>query len=68
MGEILDKTKGKIKQAVGDLTGDKDLKREGENDEAKGRVKGVATAVKGAIKDVKHAVKDVKRAIKAVAK
>jgi uncharacterized protein YjbJ (UPF0337 family) len=30
IGEIIDKTKGKIKQAVGDLTGNKRLKREGE--------------------------------------
>ena len=29
VGEIIDKTKGKIKQAVGDLTGNKRLKREG---------------------------------------
>jgi len=30
MGEIIDKTKGRIKQAVDDLTGNKRLKREGE--------------------------------------
>jgi uncharacterized protein YjbJ (UPF0337 family) len=51
MGEIIDRTKGKIKQAVGALTGDKKLKREGENDELKGRVKGVAKDVKRAVKD-----------------
>jgi uncharacterized protein YjbJ (UPF0337 family) len=50
MGEIIDKTKGKIKQAVGDLTGNKKLKREGERDELKGRVKDVKRAVKGAVK------------------
>lgn len=49
MGEIIDKSKGKIKQAVGDLTGNKKLEREGEEDELKGRVKGV-------VKDVKRAV------------
>ena len=37
MGEMIDKSKGKIKQAVGDLTGNKKLKREGERDELKGR-------------------------------
>ena len=58
MGEIIDKAKGKIKQAVGDLTGDKKLKREGEDDERKGKVKGVVKDVKHAIKDVKHAIKD----------
>jgi uncharacterized protein YjbJ (UPF0337 family) len=57
MGEIIDKTKGKIKQAVGSLTGDEKLKQEGENDELKGEVK-------GAVKDVKHAMKDAKHAIK----
>ncbi len=56
MGEIIDKTKGRIKQAVGSLTGDPKLKEEGENDELKGELKGV-------VKDVKHAVKDVKHAI-----
>ena len=51
MGEIIDKAKGKIKQAAGALSGDKNLKREGEVDETKGNVK-------GAVEDVKHAVKD----------
>ena len=63
MGEIVDKAKGRIKQAVGGLTGDKDLKREGEDDERKGKVEGavedVKHAVKGAVKDVKHAIKEV---------
>ena len=63
MGEIIDKTKGKIKQAVGGLTGDKELKQEGENDELMGKLKGAAEdvkhAVKGAVKDAKHAIKEV---------
>jgi len=54
MGEIIDKSKGKIKQAVGDLTGNKKLKREGERDELKGQIKGV-------VKDVKRAVKGPKK-------
>jgi uncharacterized protein YjbJ (UPF0337 family) len=58
MGEIIDKTKGRIKQVVGDLTGDEELKREGEDDEAKGKVEGVVKDVKHAIEDVKHAFKD----------
>jgi uncharacterized protein YjbJ (UPF0337 family) len=58
MGATLDKTKGKIKQAIGDLTGNQELKHEGEDDVTKGKVKGVAKAVKGAVKDVKHAIKD----------
>ena len=51
MGEIIDKVKGKIKQAAGAVTGDKNLEREGKVDEAKGKVK-------GAVEEVKHAVKD----------
>jgi uncharacterized protein YjbJ (UPF0337 family) len=51
MGEFIDKTKGRIKQAVGDLADDKKLKREGKIDEIKGKVEGV-------IKDAKHAIKD----------
>ncbi len=54
MGEIADKSKGRIKQAVGDLTGNAKLKREGERDELRGKLKG--------------AVKDVKRAVKKAAK
>jgi uncharacterized protein YjbJ (UPF0337 family) len=49
MGEIIDKTKGKIK-AVGALAGDKKLKHEGKVGSAKGKVK-------GAVEDLKHAVK-----------
>ena len=49
MGEIIDKVKGKTKQAAGNLVGDKNLKREGQLDEAKGKVK-------GAVEEIKHAV------------
>ena len=65
MGELTDKAKGKVKQAVGGLTGDKGLKREGEKDERKGQVEGavedVKHAVKGAVKDAKHALKEVSK-------
>lgn len=50
MGEIIDRVKGKTKQAAGALAGDKKLQREGKVDEAKGKAK-------GAIENVKHAVK-----------
>jgi uncharacterized protein YjbJ (UPF0337 family) len=50
MGELLDKAKGKIKQAAGSLAGDKKLEQEGKVDSGKGKVK-------GAVEDVKHAVK-----------
>ena len=35
-----DTAKGRLKQAAGDLTDDKDLKREGKVDEAAGKAKG----------------------------
>lgn len=34
-----DQAKGRIKQAVGDLTDDRDIKREGKLDEAAGKLK-----------------------------
>jgi uncharacterized protein YjbJ (UPF0337 family) len=50
MGEIIDKVKGKIKQAAGGLAGDKKLEQEGKIDSAKGKVK-------GAVEDIKYAAK-----------
>jgi uncharacterized protein YjbJ (UPF0337 family) len=61
MGKFIDKTKGKIKQAIADLTGDKGLKREGKTDEIKGKIEGAVDDAKGAVTD---AVKDAKRAVK----
>jgi uncharacterized protein YjbJ (UPF0337 family) len=40
-----DQTKGRIKKAVAELTGDENLKREGEIDEASGKVKGATEKV-----------------------
>ena len=37
-GEV-DKAKGRVKKAVGELTDDEDLKREGDIDKASGKVK-----------------------------
>ena len=39
MGEKMDEAKGRAKQAAGDLTGDKDLEREGKLDQAGATVK-----------------------------
>ncbi len=39
MGVHVDKVRGRIKQAVGDLTNNKRLKAEGEADELRGAVK-----------------------------
>ena len=47
--ENADQVRGRIKEAAGDLTGDKDLKREGKADRAEG-------AVKGKLDDAKDAV------------
>ena len=48
----MDKLKGHLKEATGDLTGDKDLEREGKVDQATG-------AVKDKVGDVADKVKDV---------
>ena len=58
MGEIFDKTKGKIKQAVGKATGNDKLVRDGKVDVAKGNVKGVVADVKHAAKKAKDDIKD----------
>lgn len=41
-----DEAKGRAKEAAGDLTGDKDLEREGKVDKAAGKVKDVIDDVK----------------------
>ena len=41
-----DQAKGRIKQAVGDLTDDKDMKHEGKADEVGGKVKDAVDTVK----------------------
>jgi len=39
MSENMDDAKGRVKEAAGDLTGDKDLQREGKIDQAAGDAK-----------------------------
>lgn len=55
-----DEIKGRVKEATGALTGDDDLKDEGENDQkaadAKSKVDDVADKVKDGIDDVKSRV------------
>lgn len=58
MGKEVDQAKGKIKQAVGDLTGDKDLKKKGKADEKAGRVKEFLEDVKDKAEDLVDTVKD----------
>ena len=47
---IIDKGKGRIKEAAGDLTGDKSLKNEGKTDRAGGSVKNAVDSVTDKIK------------------
>lgn len=56
MGKLIDRTKGKIKQVLGEATGNDQLRREGVRDEVAGKVE-------GAIADVKESVKEAGRAI-----
>jgi uncharacterized protein YjbJ (UPF0337 family) len=50
-----DEAKGRVKEAAGDLTGDKDMQREGKTDQAAGKAKDTvdkaADKVKDAIRD-----------------
>jgi uncharacterized protein YjbJ (UPF0337 family) len=53
MGGTADKAKGRVKEAVGALTGDRQLKREGKLDQAAGNVK---DAAEKAVDKVKNAL------------
>ena len=57
----IDQAKGKVKQAVGDLTGNDKLKAEGQVDKTVGDAK---TAVGGAQKKVAAAIASVGQAVK----
>jgi len=46
-----DEAEGRIKEAAGDLTGDKDLKREGKVDRAEGKAKDVVDDAGDKVKD-----------------
>jgi uncharacterized protein YjbJ (UPF0337 family) len=46
-----DDAKGRVKEAAGDLTGDKDLKREGKVDQAGGKAKEGVEKITDKIKD-----------------
>lgn len=53
-----DKLTGRLKQAAGDLTGDDDLKDEGERDEAAGEVKETVDDVADAANDAVDSITD----------
>jgi len=58
MSEFTNKAKGRIKQSVGALTGDRKLEQEGKNDELKGNIEG---AVKQTVQKVKTALKNASK-------
>lgn len=49
-----DEAKGRVKEAAGDLTGDKDLQREGKVDQASGKAKDAIDKVGDKAKDALH--------------
>ncbi len=53
-----DQVKGKVKQAVGDLTDNKDLKKEGEADEKAGDAKEFLETVEDKAEELVEEVKD----------
>jgi uncharacterized protein YjbJ (UPF0337 family) len=58
LGENLDKAKGRVKQAAGDLTDDDRLKNEGKADELAGKVKGAVDTLRDKAEDAIDKVKD----------
>ena len=53
-----DDAKGRVKEAAGDLTGDKDLQQEGKVDQAVGKVREGVDAAADKVKDMLHRDKD----------
>lgn len=53
-----DEIKGKVEKAAGDLTGDDELKADGQRDEAAGKAKQLVDDVKDKANDVIDDVKD----------
>ena len=58
MSGEMDQAEGRVKQAAGDLTGDKDLEREGKLDELGGKAKDAFDDAKDKVEDVLEDVKD----------
>jgi uncharacterized protein YjbJ (UPF0337 family) len=53
-----DEAKGRIKEATGNLTGDKDLKNEGKLDQAEGKIKDGIDSVADKARGLLHKDKD----------
>ena len=58
MGGNVDETKGRVKEAAGDLSGDKGLKREGKVDKASGDVKDKVGGAADKVKDTVNPRRD----------
>jgi uncharacterized protein YjbJ (UPF0337 family) len=58
MGSTTDKIKGRIKEAVGVITDNDRLKREGQTDQVVGEVKEIAEKVQDKVERVVKKVKD----------
>lgn len=58
MGSTFDEAKGRAKEAVGDLTDDSDMKREGKMDRIGAEIKEKAEDAKDAVGDAIDSVKD----------
>lgn len=58
MGEMADKAKGHAKEAVGDMTDDERLEREGKMDQLSGDVKGAANDAEEKVEEGVDAVRD----------
>ena len=58
VGEKSDQAKGRVKEAAGALTGDKDLESEGKADRAAGEIKEKVGIVKDKLEDVVDKAKD----------
>ena len=54
MGDKIDQAKGRVKEAAGDVTGDKDLKREGKVDRVAGEAKEKVGDAVDKVKDAVH--------------
>lgn len=58
MDANVEQAKGKVEQAIGDLTGDDELKRQGKADETAGKVKGAMKDVEEKAEGIVDSVKD----------
>ncbi len=58
MGDKTDQAKGRVKEAVGDLTDNDDLKREGQTDRVAGEVKEKIGDAKDKVEEVIDKTKD----------